>query len=98
MAEFKQDDNKQLLETAKIEWCELQRFYAQGSLILISEELDLIQAASSIENDETKQVKQWLDNQQIGTIDDQQAKSFFAKNTLFWATIVKPYVLIQIVK
>ena len=46
-------------ETAKIPWQELQRFFANGSTIYVSPELDLIEVAWAICQDNKTCVQDW---------------------------------------
>ena len=48
------------LETARIAWKELQRYFAKGVAISVSAELDLIEVAYQISEDNKAQVAQWL--------------------------------------
>jgi hypothetical protein len=49
------------LETAQIPWRELQRFFASGTAISVAAELDLMQVASVIAQDNATQLKAWMD-------------------------------------
>lgn len=50
------------LETAKIYWSELQRFFAKGEAILIPTQLDLVSIAYHFSIDDKKQVQEWLNS------------------------------------
>ena len=59
------DDTSELItrlngETAKIEWHQLQKHYASGSVIAVSAGFDLIKVAIALHRDDTAQIKQWL--------------------------------------
>jgi len=82
-------------QTAKIPWLELQRFFAAGKVMLVATELDLVDVAYALQLDNVEQVKTWTENQQIGPVDDDQAKHWVASDTLLWAVVVKPWVLVQ---
>jgi len=45
-------------ETAKIEWKELERFYAQGKVLHVSDESDLVAIAAAFAEDDTHAVKE----------------------------------------
>jgi len=83
------------LETAQIAWKELQRFFASGSAVFVSSDLDLVEVAHQFAIDNKAQVEQWLHNQQVALVTDQQALQWFTEDTLVWAVVVKPWVLVQ---
>ena len=85
-------------ETAKIPWHELQRFFAQGKVMLVSAELDLIDVAFAIQQDEIDQVKAWTDAIQLNPVTDDQAHQWHAQNIWLWAVVVKPWVLVQTIE
>ncbi len=87
--------NKLNLETAQIAWTELQRFFAAGSVIWADAQLDLIDVAHAIAEDDSRLVKQWMDAQQIAQVSDQQAKQWLAEDALLWSVVVRPLVVIQ---
>ena len=83
------------LETAQIAWKELQRFFASGAAIVVSAELDLVDVAFHISEDNIEQVGQWLSTGQIGKVSDEQAKAWLESDATVWAVVVSPYVLVQ---
>lgn len=82
-------------ETAKINWQELQRFYASGSVIAVSADMDLIEVASQFSVDNSSAVSSWLEAGSVYKVDDKQAGLWFEQETEFWAVVVAPWVLIQ---
>lgn len=82
-------------ETAKAPWKELERFYAQGILILVSDTLDLIEVSYAISTDNTHQVNQWMESNLLTRSFDQQAKEWEKENTEVWTVVIKPWILIQ---
>jgi hypothetical protein len=82
-------------ETSRIAWKELQRFYASGATILVASDLDLVEAAFQISEDNKAQVTQWLTVGKIGKVTDAQALAWYEADTELWAVVVSPYVLIQ---
>jgi hypothetical protein len=83
------------LETSRIAWKELQRFFASGSAIFVSEGLDLIEVAVQISKDNKTQVAQWMGAGQIGRVSDAQALAWYEADADVWAVVVRPYVLVQ---
>lgn len=82
-------------ETSQIEWQELQRFFAGGWLIYVSNNINLLDVAIAFTLDNKAQVSTWLTTEEVARVTDEQAKQWHNENTLFWANVVKPWVLIQ---
>jgi hypothetical protein len=83
------------LETAQIPWRELQRFFASGTAISVAAELDLMQVASVIAQDNATQLKAWMESGQVDAVTDQQAREWYQQDAVVWALVVKPWVLVQ---
>jgi hypothetical protein len=83
------------LETARIGWRELQRFFAGGSAIFVSAELDLVEVAFQVAEDNRAQVKAWMDGGQVARVTDEQALAWFEADADMWAVVVSPYVFVQ---
>ncbi len=86
------------LETSRIAWKELQRFFASGASIFVNEGLDLVEVALQISRDNKAQVKQWMDTGQISRVSDAQALAWHESDADVWAVVVRPYVLVQPVR
>jgi hypothetical protein len=82
-------------ETSRIAWKELQRFFASGTVILVAADLDLVEVAFQISEDNQQQVAQWLSAGRIGRVTDEQALAWYEADADVWAVVVSPYVLIQ---
>lgn len=85
-------------ETSRIAWKELQRFFASGATVLVAADLDLVEVAFQISEDNKHQVGQWLSDGKIGRVTDQQASTWYEADAEVWAVVVSPYVLIQELK
>lgn len=83
------------LETAQIAWRELQRFFASGATVFVGPELDLVEVAYQIAKDNAKQVAEWMESGQIARVSDEQAMGWYEADTVVWAVVARPYVLIQ---
>ncbi len=83
------------LETSQIAWNELQRFFASGSAVFVASSLDLIDVAYQFSIDNKDQVTQWMQNNQIFLVSDQQALMWLEADTTVWAVVVKPWILVQ---
>ena len=83
------------LETSKIAWKELQRFFAGGSAVFVAPSLDLVDVAYQFSIDNKIKVAQWLQNNQVALVSDQQAINWLESDTKVWAVVVKPWILVQ---
>jgi len=83
------------LETARISWREVQRFFASGAAIFVSDKLDLVDVAYQISADNKAQVKEWMDAGLVARVSDTQAKSWHEADAEMWAVVVSPYLLVQ---
>jgi hypothetical protein len=82
-------------ETAKIEWHQLQKHYASGNVLLINQDYDLIKVAMAMHQDDTEQIKQWLEKSVVAEVSDSQAQSWYEKDIIVWALVIPPFVLVQ---
>lgn len=89
------DRTKINLETSKIAWKELQRFFASGAAISVSSDLDLVEVAFQISEDNAAQVAQWMLAGQVVRVSDALAQTWFDTDAEVWAVVVSPYVLVQ---
>ncbi len=83
------------LETSRIAWRELQRFFAAGAAVYVAASLDLIEVATRIANDDKAQVELWMKQGLLGQVSDDQAHAWFNDDAELWAVVVKPWVLVQ---
>lgn len=82
-------------ETAKIPWKELQRFFAQGRVILVNPGLDLVEVAAMTANDRSEELAAWMSDGQIGKVSDELAQNWVESDAVLWTVVVKPWVLVQ---
>ncbi len=83
------------LETAKIAWSELQRFFARGLAIFVDEELDLIETAAELSLDNKAALQNWMRQGKVAPVNDEQAKLWLDRDTQVWAVVLAPWVLVQ---
>jgi hypothetical protein len=101
MNNMKTNEQKELyraklnLETGHIAWRELQRFFASGVAMVVSPELDLVEVAWQIAEDNAVQIAAWMQTAQLGNVSDEQALTWYAADAQLWAVVVNPYVLVQ---
>jgi len=78
-----------------IEWSTLSKFFASGLVILLTDEMDIVEAAVNIGLDNTEQVKTWMDENKIVKISDDKAKALYDEQAFIEALVVAPWVLIK---
>lgn len=83
------------LETSKIAWRELQRFFAGGKALMASVDLDLVDVAFQMSEDNVTQIRQWAAAGKLARVPDEQAREWFESDALVWAVVVSPWVLVQ---
>lgn len=91
------DKAKICLETARIPWRSLQRFFAAGKVYQVSRDLDLTEVVLRISRDDSPYVEQLLKEGELLTITDEQALHWYDQDSELWAVVVKPFVLVQAV-
>ncbi len=82
-------------ETARIGWRDLQRFYAQGQVLLVDDHLDLIEVAASVAEDKAELVRGWMEAGQLSQPDADCAQQWYDEERQLWAVVVAPWVLVQ---
>lgn len=83
------------LETSKIAWKELQRFFAGGKALMVSADLDLVDVAFQMSKDNVEQIQQWAMAGKLALVSDEQARVWIEAEALVWAVVVSPWVLVQ---
>lgn len=82
-------------ETGRIKWSELARHFASGSVIYVSEELDLIDVALRVAHDDKDSILKWMTAGTVAKVSDLQAQTWTAADATLWASVVSPFVLVQ---
>jgi len=83
------------METSRIEWKELQKFFASGAAVEVSSTLDLVEVAFQMHEDNKAQFEQWLADGLVAKVADLQAAAWLAADAEVWAVVVSPWVLVQ---
>ncbi|GAB0063368.1 DUF2288 domain-containing protein [Pseudomonas syringae] len=86
---------KLLGETASITWTELQPFFAKGALLWVELPLDLIEVAEAVAENDAAKVSAWLAEGRVGKVSETKALELVETDSLLWAVVVAPWVLIQ---
>ncbi|MES2016720.1 MAG: DUF2288 domain-containing protein [Pseudomonadota bacterium] len=83
------------LETARLPWSELERHFAQGTVVYVSEELDLIDVAVRVSHDDKANIAAWMTDGKVGKVTDLQAQTWAASEAMLWTSVVSPFILVQ---
>ena len=83
------------LETARLGWKELERHFARGDVVKVAVGVDLIDAALLIAENNTAEAQTWLADGRIALADMGDAEGWHARQPMFWAVVVAPWVLVQ---
>jgi len=82
-------------ETAAIDWKDLERFFARGNLLRVSSELDLIDAAVEMANDNKPVIEKWLGEGHLAGVSNEEALLWSKGESNLWSVIVLPWILVQ---
>ena len=82
-------------ETAKLQWQELEKAYSQGRVLWVNRSCDLIEVAVALGEDRVSAVKAWMDKGELEKLDDIRARDYAAREAVFWAVVIAPWVLVQ---
>ncbi|MDP1871586.1 MAG: DUF2288 domain-containing protein [Gallionella sp.] len=83
------------LETAQMQWREMQRYFASGVAIFVAPELDLVETAYQMSEDNAPLISQWMAAGEFGKVTDEQAQIWWDADAVLWAVVVSPWVLVQ---
>jgi hypothetical protein len=83
------------LETGRITWPELQRYFARGVIIIVNPSLDLIDIAQHVARNQTEAIDRLIQNGQLLRAADEHALDWQSRLPDFWAVVVAPWVLVQ---
>lgn len=84
-----------LQETSRIAWRELQTYYARGQVVQVAPSLDLLDVACALAEDNVAAFKDWMASHQVGEVPAETAREWFTDDTVLWAVVIMPWVLVQ---
>jgi len=93
--EFKSLRDKLHAEFAPVDWKEIERFFARGLLVNVGKELDLLEVAEAMANDDKESVQSWIDSGEVARMTDDAARDFAQRQPALWAVVVAPWILVQ---
>jgi hypothetical protein len=82
-------------ETGAIAWKDLERFFAKGNLLRISSDLDLVDTALEISNDNKAAIEQWLAEDKVAGVSNEEAILWSTGEKELWSVVVLPWILVQ---
>ena len=82
-------------ETGKLAWTELERHFARGVVIKVSGVLDLVDVALAVSRDDKAAVERYLADGGIARASTEDALAWHQQQSVFWAVVTAPWVLIQ---
>jgi len=92
----KADIRQQLnAQTGRLGWKELERHFARGSVIKVAGELDLVEVAACVAQDDKATIEFWLASGRLAPADTEDALVWHGRQAEFWAVVVAPWVLVQ---
>ncbi len=83
------------LETARLPWTELQRHFASGTVVYVSEQLDLVDVAMRISHDDKASITGWMQTGLVAKVSDQQAQAWLDGDLSLWTSVISPFILVQ---
>ncbi len=86
---------KIVAQTAKIPWKDLEKFYAQGKLILVSDTLNIVDVGYSISLDDATKIIEWMEHGLLVKEFNNQAKAWHNEDAEVWSVVIHPWVLVQ---
>lgn len=82
--------------TGDVDWSYLQPHFDAGSLVCLSVELSLTEVALAFSEDDKTKVQAWLETGVLFQPTQEDAAKWKAQNSRFNVTIVRPFILIQL--
>jgi hypothetical protein len=82
-------------ECGEIPYAELQKFFAKSMLVNVGPDLDLVDVALAMAQDDADTLKQWADSGQVQRAHDEHARRWLNNQALLKAVTVTPWILVQ---
>jgi hypothetical protein len=82
-------------ETAHIHWKELERHFAQGSVVTVSGTMDLVDVAARMAENQAETLKTWLEDGRVHRTTSDEALRWLESDRELWCVVVAPWVLVQ---
>lgn len=82
-------------QTAQLNWVELQRHFARGSVIVVAPQLDLVRVAAQFAEDDQAGISELLAQNKLHHATDEDAKRWHREQADLWTVVVAPWVIVQ---
>lgn len=82
-------------QTARLGWQELVRHFARGVVVKVASDMDLVTVAAALARDRADEVDAWTRAGKIQRAGDDDAREWHERDSVFWAVVVAPWVLVQ---
>jgi len=83
------------LETGQLSWPELQRHFARGMVVVVGQDLDLVEVAIKLTEDDKASFEYWTEQRKVWRANDDDALRWQEAGANFWSVVVAPWVLVQ---
>ena len=83
-------------QTARLNWVELQTYYARGLVVEVGPALDVIDVAVQLTRDNVGQFEQWIASGQVVRVTDHTAQRWYDDKVELWTLVAPPWVLVQL--
>lgn len=83
------------LETGRLSWAEAERHFARGVMVKVAAELDLLEVAATMVEDDKSKFVGWLETGQVTKASTEDALRWHETQAQFWAVVIAPWVLAQ---
>lgn len=82
-------------ETGCLRFAELARFFARGSVMVVSANRDLVEIAVRMATDDTVYLKPLLESGDLRSATDEDARRWQQRDGELWAVVVAPWIMVQ---
>ena len=82
-------------QTARIQWSELQRYFAKGLVVSVAPDLDLVDIAIKLVQDNAGEIGPMIAEGMVVRATDDHARKWTDRDPELWAVVVAPWVLVQ---
>jgi len=82
-------------QTARTGWQEIEKHFARGVVIRVDGDLDLVEVATCLANDDKTAVEGWMRSGQVEHLGMATAKRWAECQPELWAVVVAPWVVVQ---
>ncbi|MCB9795062.1 MAG: DUF2288 domain-containing protein [Alphaproteobacteria bacterium] len=80
-------------ELSEASWRLLLEHHVRGGLVWVHPELDIVEVAASIAEDQAAILKAWMNAGLVGTATDDQVRDWAERGQVFRFLIVQPFVV-----